>query len=176
MTLIPILARLHGADYKKDIEPAMETLKQIAPNVSTWEPAPDCYGVIQSGEADLAICWNGRAQYLHDLQGGKIGIALPEEGSIGQINTISLVKGSKNSEAAQAFINYALSSEAQGAFAEKSFYAPVNASVKLTDAVAARIYGSPQAQAKQMNLDWPWVSTQYSAWIQRIRRDVIAAN
>lgn len=176
VTLIPILARLKGGDYKQDIEPAMETLKQIAPNVSTWEPAPDCYAVIQSGEADLAICWNGRAQYLHDVQGGKIGIALPKEGSIGQINTISLVKGSKNTPAAQLFINYALGAEAQGAFAEQSFYAPVNSEVKLSDAVAARIYGSKAAQQKQMNLDWPWVSTKYSAWIQRIRREVIAAN
>lgn len=174
--LSPILTKLKGGDYKTSIDPAIEMLKEIAPNVSTWEPAPDCYAVVQSGEVDLSICWNGRAQYLHDAQGGKIGIALPKEGSIGQTNTIGLVEGSKNAEAAQAFIDYALSAEAQATFAEKSFYGPVNTKVSLPDAVAARIYGSKEAQAAQMSLDWNFVADKYSAWIQRINREVIAAN
>ena len=174
--LLPILDRLAGADYKTDIEPAMQKLLEIAPNVATWEPAPDCYAVIQSGEVDLSICWNGRAQYLHDTQGGIIGVALPEEGSIGQTNTINLVAGSKNAEAAQLFINYALSAEAQATFAEQSFYGPTNSTVELSDAVAARIYGSKDAQAAQMSLDWPWIAGVYSEWIQRINREVIAFN
>ncbi|MCL2893192.1 ABC transporter substrate-binding protein [Brenneria tiliae] len=174
--LLPILTRLQGGDYKRSIEPGINLLKQIAPNVSTWDPAPDCYAVIQSGEADLAICWNGRAQYLHDTQGGKIGIALPKEGSIGQTNTINLVKGSANAHAAQLFIDYAIGAQAQTLFAEKSFYGPVNQAVTLPDAVAERIYGSKEAQAAQMSLDWPWVAEQYAPWIQRIRREVIAVN
>ena len=174
--LIPILDKLAGADYKTDIEPAMAKLAEIAPNVSTWEPAPDCYAVVQSGEVDLSICWNGRAQYLHDTQGGTIGVALPKEGSIGQTNTINLVENSKNAEAAALFVNYALSAEAQATFAEKSFYGPVNTTVKLSDDVASRIYGSKEAQAAQGSLDWPWIADVYSAWIQRINREVIALN
>jgi putative spermidine/putrescine transport system substrate-binding protein len=131
---------------------------------------------VQSGEVDLSICWNGRAQYLHDTQGGVIGIAAPKEGSIGQTNTINLVEGSKNAEAAQLFINYALSAEAQATFAEKSFYGPVNSKVQLADDVAQRIYGSKEAQAAQMTLDWPWIAGVYSEWIQRINREVIAFN
>ncbi|WP_288430879.1 ABC transporter substrate-binding protein [uncultured Agrobacterium sp.] len=174
--LLPILDKLQGADYKQTVDPAIEKLKEIAPNVSTWEPAPDCYAVVQSGEVDLSICWNGRAQYLHDTQGGKIGVAAPKEGSIGQTNTIGLVEGSKNAEAAQLFVNYALSAEAQSTFAEKSFYGPVNSKVSLPDAVAARIYGSKEAQAAQMSLDWNFVAEKYSNWIQRINREVIALN
>ncbi|QZN97524.1 ABC transporter substrate-binding protein [Symbiopectobacterium purcellii] len=174
VTLLPILTRLKGGDYKQDIEPGFTVLKAIAPNVATWDPAPDCYAVVQSGEVDLAICWNGRAQYLHDKQDGKIGIALPREGSIGQINTISLVKGSKQASAAQQFIDYALSAEAQRTFAEQSFYGPVNTQVTLSAPAAARIYGSKEAQQAQWALDWPWVAERYAPWIQRIRRDVIA--
>ncbi|WP_034658816.1 ABC transporter substrate-binding protein [Chelativorans sp. J32] len=172
--LLPILTKLKGGDYKESIDPGMEMLKEIAPNVSTWEPAPDCYAVVQSGEVDLSICWNGRAQYLHDTQGGKIAVALPKEGSIGQTNTIGLVEGSKNKEAAELFVNYALSAEAQATFAEKSFYGPVNTKVELPDEVASRIYGSKEAQAAQMSLDWNFVADQYSPWIQRINREVIA--
>jgi putative spermidine/putrescine transport system substrate-binding protein len=174
--LIPILDKLAGADYKQTVDPAFDLLKKIAPNVQTWNPAPDCYAVIQSGEDDLSICWNGRAQYLHDAQGGKIAVALPKEGSIGQTNTINLVAGSKNAQAAQLFINYAIGAEAQTVFAQKSFYGPVNSTVKLDDATAARIYGSKEAQANQSSLDWPWIANVYTPWVTRIKRDVIAAN
>jgi putative spermidine/putrescine transport system substrate-binding protein len=174
--LLPILDKLQGTDYKTSVDPAIKMLGQIAPNVSTWEPAPDCYAVVQSGEVDLSICWNGRAQYLHDAQGGKIGVAAPKEGSIGQTNTIGLVANSKDAEAAQLFVNYALGAEAQGTFAEKSFYGPVNTKVTLPDAVAARIYGSKEAQAAQMSLDWNFVADKYSSWIQRISREVISLN
>lgn len=174
--LIPILTKMAGGDYKDSIDPAIEAMNAFGPNVLTWEPAPDCYAVVQSGEVDLSICWNGRSQFLHDTQGGVIGVAAPKEGSIGQTNTINLVAGSKHSEAAKLFINYALSAEAQATFAEKSFYGPVNAKVELAPEVAARIYGSPEAQAAQMSLDWPWIATVYSQWIQRINREVIAFN
>jgi putative spermidine/putrescine transport system substrate-binding protein len=174
--LIPILNKMAGADYKETIDPAIAAMNEFAPNVLTWDPAPDCYAVVQSGEVDLSICWNGRAQYLHDTQDGVIGIAAPVEGSIGQTNTINLIEGSKNAEAAQLFINYALSAEAQATFAEKSFYGPVNSTVELTDEVAQRIYGSKEAQDAQMTLDWPFIATVYSDWIQRINREVIAFN
>jgi putative spermidine/putrescine transport system substrate-binding protein len=174
--LIPILNSIAGADYKETIDPAIEAMNQFAPNVLTWDPAPDCYAVVQSGEVDLSICWNGRAQYLHDTQDGVIGIAAPLEGSIGQTNTINLVEGSANAEAAQLFIDYALSAEAQATFAERSFYGPVNSQVELTPEVAQRIYGSPEAQAAQMTLDWEFIATVYSDWIQRINREVIAFN
>ncbi|MDR3471105.1 MAG: ABC transporter substrate-binding protein [Devosia sp.] len=174
--LIPILDKLAGADYKQTVDPAFDLLKKIALNVQTWNPAPDCYVPVQSGQVELSICWNGRAQYLHDAQGGKIGISLPKEGSIGQTNTINLVTGSKHAEAAQLFINYAISAEAQATFAQKSFYGPVNTTVKLDDATAARIYGSKEAQANQSSLDWPWIANVYTPWVTRIKRDVIAAN
>lgn len=174
--LIPILNHIAGADYKQTIDPAIAAMNEFAPNVLTWDPAPDCYAVVQSGEVDLSICWNGRAQYLHDTQGGTIGVSAPKEGSIGQTNTINLVEGSKNADAAQLFINRALSAEAQATFAEKSFYGPVNTKVELSPEVAQRIYGSPEAQAAQMTLDWPWIAEAYANWIQRINREVIAVN
>lgn len=176
VTMLPILTRMAGGDYKESIDPGIEAMKAFAPNVLTWEPAPDCYAVVQSGEVDLSICWNGRSQFLHDTQGGIIGVSAPVEGSIGQTNTINLIEGSANAEAAQAFIDYALSAEAQTVFAEQSFYGPVNTKVELSPEVATRIYGSPEAQAAQMTLDWPWVADVYAQWIQRINREVIAFN
>ncbi len=171
--LLPILGKVQGTDYKVSVDPAFALLDRIAANVSTWEPAPDCYAVVQSGEADLSICWNARAQYLHDTQGGKIGVTVPKEGTVGQINTIGRVAGSPRADQATAFIDYALSPEAQTAFAVKSYYGPVNTRVTLPDGVATRIHGGG---GTAMTLDWNWISDRYSAWIQRINREVILAH
>lgn len=174
--LLPILAKIAGADYKENIDAGFDELKKIAPNVLTWDPAPNCYDAVQSGEVDISICWNGRAQFYHENNGGIVGVSNPVEGSIGQTNTVNLVKGIKNPEAAQKFINFAISAESQALFAEKAFYGPVNTAVTLSDDVAAKIYGSQAAQDAQMSLDWPWIATVYADWVQRINREVIAFN
>jgi putative spermidine/putrescine transport system substrate-binding protein len=174
--LIPLLARMQGADYKTNIDPAIEALKKIAPLVQTYEPVPDVYTAVQSGSIGIAVGWNGRGQYVHDTQGEKIAVAIPKEGSIAQINTVNLVAGAPNPDAAQAFINYALGEEAQKAFAEKSFYGPVNSKVKLSPEVQLRIFGDTEASKRQMHLDWSFITERYSAWVQRIKREVMGGS
>ena len=174
--LMPLLARMQGVDYKTSIDPAIAALNKIAPLVQTYEPVPDVYTAVQSGSIGIAVGWNGRGQYVHDTQGGKIAVAIPQEGSIAQINTINLVAKDPNPEAAQAFINYALSEEAQKAFAEKSFYGPTNSKVKLSPEIEARIFGDSEVGKKQMHLDWTFITTNYGPWVQRIKREVIGAN
>ncbi len=167
--LLPILDRALGVDYTRGIEPALALLRRIGDNVSTWEPSPDCYAVVQSGEADLSICWNARAQYLHDTQGGRIDTVVPQEGTVGQLNTIGLVAGSTQANKALQFIDHALGPQAQAEFALRSYYGPVNPRVQLPAAVATRIHGP----AAPMTLDWDWIAERYAAWIQRINREVI---
>ena len=87
--------------------------------MQTFEPNPDGYTLILNGVVRVATGWNARAQLYSDESKGRIGVLLPPEGSVFQINTINLTAGSKNRAAAVAFINYALSQQAQKAFTER---------------------------------------------------------
>ncbi|MFJ6292521.1 ABC transporter substrate-binding protein [Streptomyces griseoviridis] len=173
VALIVALEKILGADYKKDIDPAIDRLKTLAPSVETWQPSPDVYTAVQSGEADVAVGWNARGQFYKDASDGVVQPVLPEEGTVEQINTINLVAGSGHTAAAQKFIDYAIGAEAQKAFDDDAYYAPVNRDATLKKDVAERTTASAEQQKHQIPVDWSWMTTRYTAWVDRIKREVI---
>ncbi|MBI3512768.1 MAG: extracellular solute-binding protein [Proteobacteria bacterium] len=164
-----------GADYRKTIDPAVKRLAALSPNVQTWEAKPDNYTVVANGTAKLGTGWNARAQLYGDLTKGKLGVLIPSEGSAFQINTMNLVAKGKHLAAAQAFINYTLSPEAQAAFTERMFYAPTNKKAAVSPDALARTATAPAAMAKMLPIDWDYVLTVRDAWLNRWRREIIVA-
>ncbi len=172
-SLMMIMNKQAGGDYTKDVSPGVEKLKELAPSVQTFAPQPDVYTLVQSGTADIGIAWNARAQYYSDQSSGKQKVAIPDDDTIFQINTINLVKGSKNSKAAQTFINYALSPEAQKTFTETMFYAPTNTKAEPSSEALARTAADPSKVEQVMDIDWAYVATQREKWTQLWRREII---
>ena len=77
--------------------------------MKTFEPNPDGATLLLNGVVKVATGWNARSQLYRDESKGRVGVLLPPEGSVFQINTINMTAGSKNRAAAVAFVNYALS-------------------------------------------------------------------
>ncbi|MSP49566.1 MAG: extracellular solute-binding protein [Alphaproteobacteria bacterium] len=169
-----LASKIVGEDYKVSIDGAMKRLKDLGPSVQTFDPQPDGYTLILGNTLTVASGWNARAQLYHDDSKGRLGVVFPKEGSVFQINTINLVAGSKNPEAATAFIEHALGRDAQKRFTESMFYAPTNAKAEVAPAAIARTAASPDNMARMIPLDWDWVTTIRDAWNNRWRREVIA--
>jgi putative spermidine/putrescine transport system substrate-binding protein len=169
-----LAAKLAGEDFRTSIDGAMKKLKELGPSVQTFDPQPDGYTLILGNTLTIASGWNARAQLYQDESKGRLGVVFPKEGSVFQINTINLVAGSKNAEAAQAFIEHAIGRDAQKRFTESMFYAPVNAKAEIAPSAMARTAASPENMAKMIPLDWDWVTTVRDAWNNRWRREVIA--
>ncbi|MEW1723491.1 ABC transporter substrate-binding protein [Streptomyces sp. NPDC093109] len=173
VALIVALEKILGADYQKDIDPAIDKLKTLSPAVQTWQPSPDVYTAIQSGDVDVAVGWNARGQYYKDSSKGVVQPVLPKEGTVTQVNTINLVNNSQHTAAAQKFINYAIGAEAQKAFDDEAFYAPVNKDVQLAAATKERTQASDEQRKNQIPVDWSWMTSRYTAWVDRIKQEVI---
>ena len=173
--LTAIATRMEGGDFTKSIDPGIAKLRTLAPSIATFETTPDPYTLVLGGQVRFANGWNARAQFFRDQSQGRLGVMLPSEGSIFQINTINVVKGRKNMAASLAFVDYALGQEAQKAFTEKMFYAPVNAKARIDPAAVARTAGTPENMAKMIPIDWTWMVTQRDQWNNRWRREVITA-
>lgn len=173
LALTMITDKLEGASYKQTIKPAIQRLSTLAPRVQTWDPNPDSYTMVINGSADVSIGWNARGQTYHDQSNGKLGVVIPKEGSVFQINTINLVKNSPNSKAAQTFINYALSPTAQAAFTNSMFYAPTNAKTKVSKEALQRTATSPERQKKMIDVDWEWVAKHSDSWTRTWKRKII---
>ena len=174
LALTAILAHAQGGDWTKP-DAAFDTLKSIAPNVQTFDPQPDSYTLILNDTLTFGTGWNARAQLFADRSKGRVGVMLPSEGTVRQINTINLVKNGPHRAAGLAFMRYALSPEAQKAFTERMFYAPTNLKADIRPDIAARTSIGPAAQPRVIPIDWNEMVRLRDTWAQRWRREVIPA-
>ena len=161
-----------GDDYRK-LDKGFEAVANMAPNVLSWDPKPDAYTFITNGTASLGVGWNARGQVYSDQSGGKMAALLPEEGSLFQINVLGLVKGSKQPDAARAFMNHALDAQAQAAFTERMFYAPVNLKAQVSAAALAKTAASPERMAQMLPVDWLEVAKFRESVTEQWRRRVL---
>ena len=174
LALTAILAHADGADWRKP-DGAFRTLRAIAPSVQTFDPQPDGYTLILNDTLSFATGWNARAQLFNDRSAGRVGVMLPTEGTVLQVNTINLVKGAKQRDAGLAFMRHALSPEPQAAFTERMYYAPTNIRAVIPPNVAARTSAGAENKQRVIAVDWNEMVKLRDGWTQRWRREVIAA-
>jgi putative spermidine/putrescine transport system substrate-binding protein len=175
LALTAIMAHADTGDWK-NANGAFAQLKALAPSVQTFDPQPDGYSLILNNTVAFASGWNARAQLYSDRSAGRIGVLLPTEGTVFQINTINVVKNAPHAKAARAFMAYALGTEAQKAFTERMFYGPTNTHAQIDPAAAARTAAAPENMAKVIPLDWTEMIKLRDSWNQRWRREVISAS
>ncbi|WP_102225270.1 ABC transporter substrate-binding protein [Acidimangrovimonas sediminis] len=169
--LLAIVAKSLGEDYTKSVSKAVDKLATLSPSVQTFDPKPDGYTMVLNGDLDMATGWNARAQFYAQKNPDKLGVMLPKEGSVLQINTINLVKGAPNTPAAKAFIDYALSAKAQKAFTEAMYYAPVNPKAKISAEAGAKTAASKLDQ--MLPFDWAWEATVAGKWTKDWQRKIV---
>jgi putative spermidine/putrescine transport system substrate-binding protein len=162
-----------GGDYRTSLDSGLTAISELAPRVLTWDPKPDAYSFIIDGNASLAVGWNARGQTYASQSNGRLGVAIPEEGSLFQINTINLVKNAPAGEAARTFLAYTLSAPAQKAFTERMYYGPVNTHAAIDPAALARTAATPERMAKMLDVDWMAVAGMREAVTQEWRRRIL---
>jgi len=171
IALTVIANRLAGGDdYIKSLEAGYSKLETLAPRVQTWEPKPDIYTAVASGQALIGIGWNARARaFAATLE--KLKVAIPKEGSSFQINTIELVNGGPAPDSAKIFIDYALSPEAQAAFADAMYYGPTNTKAVVKPETAALMASTDPE--KTIPINWLEIAKIRDAVTEAWRRRII---
>ncbi|MCZ8514468.1 ABC transporter substrate-binding protein [Paenibacillus filicis] len=96
----------------------------------------------------------------------------PQEGGYAIMNTVNVVKGSKNKQLAEDFINWHLSKEVQEKSAKAKVDSPVNTTMQLTgDDTKGITYGADVVN-KLRKLDMKFVNQNLKSWIDRWNREV----
>jgi putative spermidine/putrescine transport system substrate-binding protein len=172
LSLVMILDKQNGGPgIAGKFDKGIAAMEKIAPNVLTWEPKPEVYAPVISGDAVIGVGWNARAQVNSDTSAGKLKAVIPSEGTAFQINTINLIKGGPATDAAKLFIAYALSTEAQKAFTETMFYAPTNAKAEIADSAINRT--AVKFMDRVVPVDWLAVAKVRDQVADQWRRKVI---
>ncbi|WP_432405778.1 ABC transporter substrate-binding protein [Wukongibacter sp. M2B1] len=172
-SMVIMAANTVGADALEDSDKAFEALGKLKPNlVKTYGKSSEIVNMFAQGEIAVAA--------VQDFAFGRIKDAVPtaewvdpQDGAFANLNTINIVKGTKNKEIAEKFIDWCLSEEVQKANAIDKVDSPVNVNVKLSEEEAEGLtYGKELINSLKV-VDWVKVNELKTDWIDRWNREVI---
>lgn len=156
-------SKLAGGD-ESNMDKGFEKIKTLLPNVAAIVAStPDVGNLFAQEEAWIAAYDSGYA-FNFRKKGQPIKFVVPKEGAMATFINAQVVKGSKNADLAQQFINYALKPEVQQAFAEQTGFAPSNKNVKLSAELAAVMPYGEAAVNSLVPLNWEVVTANRNAW------------
>ncbi|WNJ88863.1 ABC transporter substrate-binding protein [Bosea sp. 685] len=160
-----------GTDWNHNLDKGVKEMETLAPHVMTWDPKPDLWGMVMSQQAAIGAGYNARSQVFADQPGSVLAASIPDEGTLFQINAVTLVKNAPQPAAARKLVDYMLSPVAQKAFAEAMFYGPTNKKAELSPEAAKRI--RPADMSKVIDVDWLELAKIRDKLTQDWRRRVI---
>ncbi len=151
--LLTVMAAKLGGGGLDNLDPAWGMLRQLKPNIHSF---PQNFAIaaelMKSGEAVMTV--NTIPQFKAYIeQGYPIAPAYPKEGYFATTSAVVLVRGSKaRRDLAYAFIDEALTPEAQGGVAEQLWYSPTNPRAPVSPATRKYIV-TPTQYRKAIPLD-----------------------
>jgi putative spermidine/putrescine transport system substrate-binding protein len=150
-----VAARLFGGgDQQRAARLGVNAISELGDCVATWDPRPEVYHAVGDGFAKFGVGWNMPAQVFADRMNGRLGVAFPAEGTISRVTTVSLVKGSRQQDAAHLFMAHVLSAGSQNTMVEQMYLGPVNSKVKYPEAALSRTANTRDRVRSAMPVDW----------------------
>jgi putative spermidine/putrescine transport system substrate-binding protein len=112
--------------------------------------------------------------YVKDLKAAvpETKFISPQEGAYAVMNTVNVIKGSKNKQLAEDFINWHLSKEVQEKSAKAKVDSPVNTTLQLSAEETAGITYGADVVNKLRKLDMKFVNQHLKSWIDRWNKEV----
>lgn len=151
---------------KVDENQAFNQLKALKPNVvKTYSKSSDLANMFKSDEIDVAVVGDFAVGMIKNAV-PDVDYVVPESGTYANYDTASILKNSKNTDAAYKYIDYRIGKASQAKVAEKNSLnnAPTNSSVTLKDP-QYMTYGKVAKRAKM--IDFNYVNKQLPSWIKK---------
>jgi putative spermidine/putrescine transport system substrate-binding protein len=170
-----IVAKLNGGG-EDNIRPGLDKIKELrSQGIVAFLPSTpaEMDKLLSQGTAWIAVEPTARAYPLAD-QGVPIDFVYPKEGAGAFANYFDVVRNAPHPVAAQAFVNYMLSEDAQLALAKYGYYGPINRNVKLPPDLAAKVpYGS-ERMSSLVKIDRDKMNAKLDEWNELWSREIEA--
>ena len=170
MPAFVILAAEMAGGSAENVDPGFKKLAELKPAKLTvfwtdWAP------LTKSGDVTLATEFD---YYLETMKDQKYPIeyAIPKEKGIGVPEYVSVVKGTKNQELAEAFLNLMLDPKVQAGFAASTYSGTTNRKAELPESVRSRC--ACGARADQLRFFDPALfAARRPLWTERMNLEVV---
>lgn len=158
------VAQMLGVEPGKDDDAIFAKLEELKPNLmKTYTSANDTITMLNQGEISAAVLLDFSYTAAKAASEDYIWVD-PAEGSYSGYNTINVVKGTKNKELAEAFIDFYISKEVQLAEALDGVDSPVRTDIELTPEQAANFtYGKEMIDGLLLP-DWEVINSNKADW------------
>jgi iron(III) transport system substrate-binding protein len=129
----------------------------------------DLFETLSKKEQPISPVWSSGIAGFEEQYKMQMGIVSPEVGVPHLVESVALVKGAKDSDAAKAFIDWFGTADVQGPFAAKFSYFPAN-----QDALkeAPQSVKDLASTVKVQDIDWKFVSEHIDEWVQKIELQI----
>jgi putative spermidine/putrescine transport system substrate-binding protein len=154
--------------------PAKGAEKLRALKVSSFYDASGvAQAALESGEAIAAPYYNTAAWAIAD-KGLPIVFVVPKEGAPANDIRVHIAEGTKNRDAAEKFVNYAVSQEAMNCLAEKLYVGPPTKRTNLSDKAKAQMPWGQDGSVKSLAIpDWDAINAKRQALTEVWNRQVV---
>lgn len=152
--------------YPIDYDRAFKKLDTIKDDLVFWESGAQSQQMAESGEVDMMLIWSGRL-YAATENGSKF---VPQWNQNMSVYDVFMVpKGTKNKEAAMAFIAHATGAEAQARLTENIPYAPIHSDAKpnVDEKLKSYLPTEPHIKEKSVLIDQQWWADNYDEATQK---------
>jgi putative spermidine/putrescine transport system substrate-binding protein len=156
-----------------NVEPGFDAMKKLKAGVVAFtEQHAQIAQLLTQGDVVMVPWASDRAVGLNKA-GVPVAALIPKEGSFIGEQTLSIARGTKQPEAALAYVNFALSRPAQEGNARYTYISPVSAKAVLDGETAELIPHGPEVIKKLRRPDWSAVNARRAQWIERWSREIL---
>ncbi|GAA3724913.1 putative spermidine/putrescine transport system substrate-binding protein [Spinactinospora alkalitolerans] len=157
--------------YPLDVDRAHERLDTVRDDLVFWETGAEQQQLLESEEVDMAMVWSGRG-YAAVRNGAPFAVTWDQWLPV--MDSLGVVKGSRNPRSSMALINYYLGARQQEDLTELTSYSPINTEAEPDLDPTARSFLTTQPGVKEkaapVDIEW-WAEHQeeliqgWSTWL-----------
>lgn len=157
---------------QEDVSPAMQLMQEKKDNIGIWYNASsDVVTAFTTGEASITVFMDINMPGLIDA-GLNMKWVDAAEGSFAAPATANVVKGCKNPELAQLFVEYLISEETQNKIAKVMNEAPVNKNATMDEDLQVYLAYGKDAMDTLKEFDESYIAANKDQWIDTFQRTV----
>ena len=163
--ILAIFTRLAGGT-EKDIRPGIAQVKQLRTNgnLAMFAATPaELDNMLVQAQAWVTVNGSPRA-FILKQNGAPIDFSYPTEGAGFFTNYFCPIKGAPHPKAAQVFINFMLSPEAQAILSKSTVTAPINRKVPIPAGMEAAVPHDAADIAKMIRIDRVQMNQDLDSW------------
>lgn len=151
-------------------EEGWKEVKKYFDNARMQVEGEDWFGNVVDGSVPMSMIWSSGVSQFEKEYNAKVGVMTPEIGVPFVVEQAAVINGTKNEDAAKAFIDWFGSAEIQGAWAKQFSTAPANkGAMEMASEETKELMNSVTVQ----KIDWKFVSENINNWVEKIELEIL---